>query len=99
MEEKHHLDELGVGHNNIKIRAIYIIFFLVFLGIGLSVYGTSVKGGAFGPLGLVLARIMVGVFFDKKTEEEKEEEYKKNSKERFKKMFQNNSNTFGPDGL
>ena len=99
MEEKHHLDELGIGHNNIKIRAIYIIFFLFFLGIGLSVYGTTVKGGAFGPLGLALARIMVGVFFDKKTEEEKEKEYKNNSKERFDKMFQNNSNTFGPDGL
>jgi len=99
MEDNHHLDELGVGHNNIKIRAIYIIFFLVFLAIGLSVYGINIKGVAFGPLGLILARIVVGVSFDKKTDKEKEEEDKKNSKDRFDKMFQDNSNTFGPDGL
>ena len=99
MENKHHLDELGVGNKNIKIRMVYVIFFLFFLAIGLFSYGTNVKGGVFGPLGLVLARIVIGFFFDKKTDKEKEEEYKKNSKERFDKMFQNNSNTFGPDGL
>ena len=47
----------------------------------------------------MLARILIGFFFDKKTDKEKKEEDKKNSKERFDKMFQNNSNTFGPDGL
>ena len=99
MENKHHLDELGVGNKNIKIRMVYVIFFLFFLAIGLFSYGLNVKGGAFGPLGLALARIVIGFFFDKKTDKEKEEEDEKNSKERFDKMFQNNSNTFGPDGL
>ena len=66
MENKHHLDELGVGNKNIKIRMVYVIFFLFFLAIGLFSYGTNVKGGVFGPLGLVLARIVIGFFFRQK---------------------------------
>ena len=99
MEKEHHLDELGIGHKKIKIRAIYIIFFFVFLGGGISVFGFNWKVALFTALGFSLARIVVGVFFDKKTDKEKKEEDKKNSKDRFDKMFENNSNTFGSSGL
>lgn len=99
MSNKYHSDEFGVGHESIKIRSIYIIFFFIFLVIGLILLGTNVKGSTFAVLGLVLARVIVGFFFKKKTEKEKEQEDEKNSKYRFNKMFENNSNTFGSDGL
>tara|TARA_B100000902_G_C27248711_1_gene884015 strand:+ start:198 stop:497 length:300 start_codon:yes stop_codon:yes gene_type:complete len=99
MKNNDYSDELGIGHENIKIRSIYIIFFFVFLAIGLILIGINVTGSVFGILGLVFARIVVGFFFKKKTDKEKEEEDKKNSKYRLKKMFENNSNTFGSSGL
>ena len=101
MEDTGNLDELGIGHKSIKIRLFYITFFFVFLVIGIIIT-QNVEGSVLSIFGLFLARLIVSFLYRnsyKKTKTEKEEANKKNSKERFEKMFENNSNTFGSHGL